>query len=208
MFAVRQAAKDDNNLSIVKLLIEFGINVNSRIINKYGDGDSALDEAVKYYHAGTECIDYLLTLGADTNVRNKDGFTPLATLAKYFGIAQFKSERVEYILEKLLEHGAEITEVQEYYYNKGLCYAVESNYSMLKPLVPKLDTIINKVKDKVANKLRIRNLTVQKLVDDLKKAAEEKVYANQPIRVSSQTFNLNKEIVSTRCPKLLSSTQF
>jgi hypothetical protein len=153
----------------------------------------------KYYDREPKRIYDLLEAGADPNTNDGDGYTPLGRLAAFLKLAKndrnFNLElyQFEAVIETLLRHGAEIHKTQNVY-NELTNKSVEiSDYDMLKPLIPDLDTIIKKVEVKKKPK---------KFAADLKKAFENKLRANQSINIKGQTFDLHKEILSTRCPSL------
>lgn len=68
-------AVSDNNLEIVLLLLAKGIDPNNPFIDSANSLDFALHEAVIY--GANSCIAPLLTAGADREVRNRRGLTPL-----------------------------------------------------------------------------------------------------------------------------------
>jgi ankyrin repeat protein len=200
-YAIDQARKN-NNLSIVKLLIEHGADVHFHCDENKKGHISALHYALYYFYGDTKCIiDYLLENGADANARDKRGYTPLAILADRFTIVMeaFKSnaynftpnfELFELVAEKLLENGADIYAKQERYeYDKG--FVKKSNYDLLKPIMPNLDDIIKKAEDKKRTK---------KLAIDLKNAAAaNNKHANQSIIVSNRESKLHEAFLSIRC---------
>lgn len=214
--ALKVSSLHENNLNIVKLLVDSGANVNFRFTDNNGYGDSALDEAIRHYYINAEDIKYLLKLGADPNNYNKEGITTLAALAKFKKIheakvkdkngswqtihlgseAQFKNS-----VTILLEYGADITKKQKIYDSQTNQSVEKSNYELLKPLVPELDDIIEKVEtNKETNKLKIK--TAQKYILDFTKAAENNLYAHQSIIIANKSFNLSASITGSRCPAL------
>lgn len=68
-------AVSDNNMEIVFLLLAKGVDPNKPIIDSANSLDFALHEAVIY--RANSCIAPLLAAGADREVRNRRGLTPL-----------------------------------------------------------------------------------------------------------------------------------
>jgi hypothetical protein len=197
-YATENAINHNMNLKIVKLLIDNGADVNFRFVEEKERGRSALHWALMRFEGDTKCIDYLLENGADTNIFDYAGRTPLGILAYRLDclMASAKAKESKFMpnlklfelaIEKLLVHGADINKKQKAIFNKI------SNYESLKPFFLNLDAIIKKAKDRKKQK---------NIATDLKVALEKEVQANRSINICGRDLKLNEEIVIARCPEL------
>jgi ankyrin repeat protein len=129
LFAINKATQKNNDLSIVKLLVRQGADINLHFAKGRLSpwGISALHCALVNFDNDTKCIDYLLKKGADANARSTIGhyigYTPLAILAtrlEYFNklkinfpdIWESYLKQFELAVEKLIENGAKISKSQ------------------------------------------------------------------------------------------------
>jgi hypothetical protein len=157
-----------------------------------------------------EQINDLLDQGADVNARLSDGRTPLGLVADRYQtvskqmeckrlIASLSDEKtvddddlksLEHIIESLLEHGANIDTKQLFYDYAKRVRVEKRTYNILKSLIPNLDDIIIKVKNK-------------KNIPDFTLAAEKELKANQSITIKGREFKLSEVFLGARCPELL-----
>ena len=210
-YAIRTAARHENNISIVKLLIKYGADVNERFYNEAfyspthftfstkrfinGErcGSSPLHKAVEYYTAGSTCIDYLLELGANAKAYNIQGLTPLGTLVEKYKANNCESSTIaERVIEKLVEYDVDIHNSHSYNYEN-----LNINYSTLKLLMPHLDDIIEKAKLKNLSKKSFQQLTT-----NFKTAIKNNLHTNRSITIKTQEFKFNESIIGARCPCL------
>lgn len=205
-YAIEKAAKNNMNLTIVKLLVEHGADVNFRFVNKEGNGKSALHWAVCCFNGDMRCIDYLLEEGADTNALSGRKYTPLAILAGRFDLKNEPKinlipmphvDQCELLVKRLLEYGADINKKQKIYNWDKKNRTKQSNYEMLKPLMPNLDTIIKKTEEQ-----KRKALSDKKHAGDFIKGHANNLGANFSTTIKKISFKVNQEILSARCPSL------
>jgi len=94
----------NGNLTIIKLLIEAGININTR--GYYGD--TALVRAITTnYNSTVAIVNFLLDKGADPNIKNDEGDTALISAIE---VCTFGSNRarIKQIIKALIFHGADL----------------------------------------------------------------------------------------------------
>ena len=109
-----QSIRDDN-LELLKSYIQSGADVNYKPEDLYGndyyeDGDGISEAAlviaseIAWRRNDTEIVEYLINAGADVNVKDESGNTPLMFAAKTSDI--YKS-RVK-LMQQLIDHGADV----------------------------------------------------------------------------------------------------
>lgn len=188
-----------NCTSLVKLLIKRGALVNAI---SGGYQATALHAAVQ-----KPTIDILLQAGADTEIKDNDGLTPLVGWAveinKHYieNSANLFIERIKGYKESipsLLKYNANI-------YEKDPASG-KTAYELLKPHIPDLDEIIKTGKQEY-NKHIIQQL-VPKAQEQLRinwfkfvQQAHQNIQS-QSLIISGKQFITHQLIISTRCPAL------
>ncbi len=96
-------AASGENLAIIKLLIEAGIDINA----KGGGGDTALIHAITAPNNLTAIINFLLEKGADLNIKNDEGDTALIVAIE---VCTYGNNRIhmQQIIKALIFHGANL----------------------------------------------------------------------------------------------------
>ena len=94
-------AVHENNLDALKVLIENGVSVND--VNQYGQ--SMLHKCVEkhLWENRTDMIEYLIGKGADVNIKDNEGDTPLMEAVRVW----YKDN----LMERLIKHGADVNVV-------------------------------------------------------------------------------------------------
>ena len=109
-----QSIRDDN-LELLKSYIQKGADVNYKPEDLYGndyyeDGDGISEAAlviaseIAWRRNDTEIVEYLIKHGADVNVKDRSGNTPLM-LAAY--TSDIYKSRLE-LIQKLIDRGADV----------------------------------------------------------------------------------------------------
>ena len=124
------------NKKIIKLLLDNGANPNK---NEFLD-NSALHIAV-VIKSGIEFIELLFEYGADPNIKNEIGITPLMIL-----LCRPEFETKGIMIKKLIEYNADI-ELENDEGNNSIVYA--SNYGIIQYILPNRKKFLEKISTNV-----------------------------------------------------------
>ncbi|AGA67448.1 ankyrin repeat-containing protein [Brachyspira pilosicoli P43/6/78] len=119
-----------NDYDMVKFLVEKGADVNAKTHSEYSSVETPLLLSLDYEHIesrydeNSSVAEYLINNGADINVTNEDGETPLMYASKLHNIK---------VIELLIQKGADINAFNNYG-NTALIYGV-NNLETVKLLV-------------------------------------------------------------------------
>ncbi|MBW5397594.1 ankyrin repeat domain-containing protein, partial [Brachyspira pilosicoli] len=119
-----------NDYDMVKFLVEKGANINAKTHSEYSSLETPLLLSLDYEHIesrydeNSSVAEYLINNGADINVTNEDGETPLMYASKLHNIK---------VIELLIQKGADINAFNNYG-NTALIYGV-NNLETVKLLV-------------------------------------------------------------------------
>jgi len=168
-----KSACANQNLKIVKLLIEYWANANYAGY----EGRTALFDAIEATRANKEIISYLIKNGADIHKEDDKGITPLS----------FAQTNKKSLVKVLTEH-------EEVILSENQDLNISVNYQILSSKVLEQNKVINKLKDEVKTIKTIKDSDEENKVEELKLQVD--TFGETILSQSNEIKELHNKLIS------------